>query len=447
MAQIWHPESKTPGTPYWWEGRSPVAGLTRTPPKSVDLLIVGAGYTGLSAALTAADCGANVVVVDAGEPGEGASSRNGGMMGAHPRFSYETMVERFGQTTADRLYEEAPAAFEHTRNLIVTEGIDCDFQVTGRIQLAWTNGHFADQAQLARAMELRSPGTAQIVPPEELSRHIRTRLYKGGLYFPGHAALHPRKFHDGLLRAVLRRGVPVVAGCRIDALQRSKAGFLAETDTGVIRAGKVLMASNGYTTGRFGWLRKRVFPLPSFLIATEPLPVDLLDQLAPGRRMMVETRARHSYFRISPDGTRLLFGGRASMRPISAERAAMRLHATMCGIWPELGGTRITHSWSGNTGFSFGHMPHIGQHNQIYHAMGYSGSGVAVSPYLGMKAAYLALDDPRGDTAYQATAFKTHPLHPFQTPHFLRAADLWYRFGVDPAQNMAKGPDRGSSPH
>lgn len=443
MAGIWHPDGATPGTPYWWEGRRPIEGLTQSPPQSVDLLIVGAGYTGLSAALTAADCGASVVVVDAGQPGNGASSRNGGMMGAHPRFAYETMVERFGQAAADQLYDEAPAAFAHTRDLITRENIDCDFEVTGRIQLAWTDNHFADQARLARALANTSPGTAELVAPDQLSSHINTRLYKGGLYFPGHGSLHPRKFHDGLLRAVLRRGVPVVAGCRIDGLQRTRTGFLAETAKGVIRAERVLMATNGYTAGRFGWLRKRVFPLPSFMIATEALPADLIRHLAPGRRMMVETRARHSYFRISPDGTRLLFGGRASMRPISPERAAARLHASMCGIWPELNGTRITHSWSGNTGYAFGHMPHLGRHDGVHHAMGYSGSGVAVSPYLGMKVAYLMLDDPRGATAYQATTFKTHPLHPFQTPHFLRAADLWYRFAVDPAQNMAKGPDRG----
>lgn len=207
-------------------------------------------------------------------------------------------------------------------------------------------------------------------------------------------------------------------------------------------AGKVIVATNGYTQGRLGWFRRRVFPVPSFLIATEALPDDLLARLAPGRRMMVETRARHSYFRLSPDGTRILFGGRAAMVPVSPERAAATLHATMTGIWPELAEVRLTHSWSGFTGFAFSHLPHVGAHEGLHFAMGYSGSGVALAPYLGMKCALQALGDPAGGTAYSRTPFATRPFHAGGKPHFLRLADPWFRQVIDRRQDRAARPDR-----
>jgi glycine/D-amino acid oxidase-like deaminating enzyme len=207
-------------------------------------------------------------------------------------------------------------------------------------------------------------------------------------------------------------------------------------------AGKVVMATNGYTRGAFGWLRRRVFPLPSFLIATEPLPAGLPARLAPGGRMMVETRARHCYFRLSPDGSRVLFGGRAAMTPIAPARAAEWLHRTMADIWPELADARLTHAWSGLTGYSFAHLPHVGTWRGVTYAAGYSGSGVALAPYLGMKAAYRALGDPRGETAYAGTTPVTRPFHIGGAPHFLRAADFWYRHVVDPHQDAAAKRDR-----
>jgi len=193
----------------------------------------------------------------------------------------------------------------------------------------------------------------------------------------------------------------------------------------------VILATNGYTPPGFRWHQKRVFALPSFLIATEPLSQNLLGQLAPGRRMMVETRARHSYYRLSPDGTRLLFGGRAFMRPVAPEIAAKRLFETMCDIWPDLEGTRLSHAWTGNTGYSFSHMPQVGEVGGMHYALGFSGSGTVMAPYLGAKVAYRALGDARGKTAYADTPLKTHWLHPFRRPYFLTAADLWYHHWVD----------------
>jgi len=400
-------------------------------------LVIGAGYTGLSGAIAAHDAGASVVVLDAGIAGQGASTRNGGMFGAHPRLGWDALEKAYGASAADGIFAEATRAMDWVKSLIASENIDCTLQKTGRIQLAWTRAHFDNQKELAKVVQAKSDVVVQVVERDGLADHIRTGRYFGGLLFPQHCAIDPARFHAGLFAAVRRRGIPVHGNCAVTSLERTQSGFRAITPERAIRAAQVLLATNGYTTGAFNWHRARVFPLPSFLIATEPLPPDLIAHIAPGKRMMVETRARHSYFRLSPDGSRILFGGRAAMRPIAPELAAARLRDTMLEVWPELAEARLSHVWSGNTGYSFDHMPNVGSDRGLHWAMGFSGSGTVMAPYLGAKAALGALGDPRGATTYRATRLRRSWLHPTPRPHFLRAADLWYRHAVDIRETRA----------
>ena len=420
------------GTPYWWEVAD-WPDLSAPPPGKVDVLIVGAGFTGLSAAIAAHDAGARVAVIDAGQPGQGASTRNGGMVGAHPRLGWDRLVQLYGAETADGVFAEAADALDFVRDLVAREQIDCDWQDTGRIQLAWTEAHRHHQTRLAESVTSKSRVTCRTVPQGGLAADIRTPCYKGGLIFEDHAAVHPWKYHNGLLQAVLRRNIPVSAHCPA----RSLTARRVETEKGPITADKVILATNGYTPKAFGWFARRVFPLPSFLIATEPLSENLIGDLAPGRRMMVETRARHSYFRISPDGTRIVYGGRASMAQLDLAEAARRLYATMCEVWPALEGTALSHVWSGNTGYTFRHMPSVGEKDGIHYALGFSGSGTVLAPYLGAKAAWQALGDPTGQTAYSKTTMTSRWFYGGGTPHFLQAADFWYRNWVDGAENRA----------
>lgn len=422
------------GTPWWWEAVAPDVTPDALPP-ICDVLVIGAGYTGLSAAIAAHDCGAQVVVVDADIPGIGASSRNGGMVGAHPRLNWEELSQKFGGETADAIFAEAGPALNWAISFMEDEGIDCDFEQTGRIQLAWTPNHYRGQKTLEQSLCAKSTVQAKALSRDELSQEIGTERYHGGLLFPEHGALHPAKYHNGMLAAVQRRGIPVVSQARVEKLEQAGPNHLAHTTKGQIKSDKVVLATNGYTTRAFRWHAARVFPLPSYLIATEALPDNVIGHLAPGRRMMVETRARHSYFRIAPDGKRILFGGRASMRNLPLSEAARRLHATMTEVWPELADTKLTHAWSGNTGYTFTHMPHVGERDGVCFAMGFSGSGTVMAPYLGAKAGYLAVGDNRAETAYRNTYLPRHVMHPFQTPHFLKAADFWYRQWIDRVEN------------
>lgn len=431
------------GLPYWWETGAALPDLAETPPGRIELLIIGAGFTGLSAAITARRAGADVLVLDAGVPGQGASTRNGGMCGAHSRVAFGAMAASFGRDVARRVFAEMPRAYAFTRALIAGEGIDCGFEETGRIQLATTARQFSALKALAQTLHREAGYSAQLVGRDELGTHILTAAYAGGLYYPDHGGLDPRRFHDGLMALALSLGVEVVQNCPVIGLSRQRDGFHVPTKNGPVRAGRVILATNGYTTRPFDWHRRRVFPLPSFIIATEKLPPERLDDLAPGRRMMVETRARHSYFRISPDGSRILFGGRAGLVPYGPDFAAARLRRTMLEIWPDLADVRITHSWRGYTGFTHEHTPNVGEHGGIHHAMGYSGSGVAMAPYLGMKAAYRALGDKRGETAFAETVMTTRAWHPTPRPWFLAPGEVWYRQVVDRLEAREARRDRG----
>jgi len=430
------------GTPYWWEDGAQLPDLPEKPPAKAEVLIIGAGYTGLSAAITAKRAGANVVVIDAIIPGQGASTRNGGMCGAHARVAVGALEKSFGRVAAIALLNEAPKAFAYTCSFIQNEGIACDFEQNGRVVLANSKKQYQGLTALAKTLHELAGYDMRDVPRDQLGAHVATNAYQGGVFYPDHGGLQPRKFHDGMMAIALREGVSVVQNCPVLAVKGREGAFEVQTAQGTVAADKVIFATNGYTRKPFTWLAKRVFPLPSFLIATQQLPPEQIARLAPGRRMMVEARVKHSYYRVSPDGTRIIFGGRAGMVPYGPKFAASRLRATMLSIWPELAGVKITHSWRGYTGFTFEQTPHVGQHNGMHFAVGYSGSGVALAPYLGMKAAYQTLGDKRGETAYSLTTPTTRLFHQGGYPAFLIPAELWYRQVVDRVEAWQAGRDR-----
>ena len=259
------------GTPYWWEHGAPLPDLSTTPPTSAEFVIVGAGFTGLSAAIAAQRAGAKVTVIDAGVPGKGASTRNGGMAGTYPRDTLRELTAAYGATTADQLYNEQFAAKQFAEKLIQENAIDCDYEITGRIQLAWTKAHFAKQQTTVADLKARTNFNPKVVDLAGLKDHINTDRYFGGIYLPDHGGLHPRKFHDGLMRVALELGVTIIQNCPVIEIDKGKERPVVHTANGSLTADKLLVATNGYTHGRgvLRWLGRRFFPLPSFIIATE----------------------------------------------------------------------------------------------------------------------------------------------------------------------------------
>lgn len=372
-----------------------------------DVVVVGGGFTGLSASLALARAGRSVLCLDRDRPGRGASTRNGGMAGAGHRLKFTAAARRYGEQTAIELIREGVASYRFTKRLIREHGIDCEFEECGRLRAAWSPAHFAGLSAELESLKGKVEIAASLVTRREQEREVRTPLYHGGLLYHEHGGLNPRKFHDGLARAAQRAGARVLADVEALSIRAKGAGFEVRTRERVIECGKVVVATNGYTPRNFRYLAARVLPVPSFIIATEPLARETLDDLLPGRRMMVETRNRYCYYRRAPDHGRILLGARAALTGIPQERATATLRELLVGIFPSLSDVALTHSWRGFTGFTFAHVPHVGCHEGIHFAMGYCGSGVAMAPYLGYKCAMQVLNAPEGRTAFSDTRFES----------------------------------------
>lgn len=421
------PLSHISQTPFWHDQIGSMPALQAQPPTQVDVLIVGAGYTGLSAALTTARGGRSTLVVDAEDPGYGCSSRNGGQISTSVKPSLEKLTAKFGAERARGIRAEGASALRWIGEFVAREGLDCDFRRVGRFHAAHTPEHYEALVRDAEKMHRQEGIESFAVPRAEQRSQLGSDSYFGGVVFTAHCSLHPGKFHRELLRLAIEAGAQVVGQCRVSAIVRSSSGFRVETAKGVVEARDVIVATNGYTTALTPWLQRRVIPISSYIIATEELPEATIDELFPGDRIASDTCKVVYYYRASPDRRRVLFGGRVSASEITVMAGVDRLRQDMCRIFPQLEGVALSHAWSGTVAYSFDELAHTGVQNGIHYAMGYCGSGVSMAPYLGMRAGQKVLGLPEGATAFDRLPFPTRPLYRGK-PWFLPAAVAWYRW-------------------
>ncbi|HEY5598211.1 MAG TPA: FAD-binding oxidoreductase [Kiloniellales bacterium] len=412
--------------PWWWEAL-PAPEPDEAPlPRQCDMAIVGGGYTGLSAALTLARAGRSVLVFEAGPIGHGASTRNGGMIGSGHRLGFAALAARLGRPAAVAIFRDGLASLDFAATLIEGEGIDCHFTRCGRFRAAWRPRDYDSLGREVDVLRREIGLEAAVVPKSEQHREVRTDCYHGGVVYHRHGALHPALFHAGLLARARAAGARIADHCPVTAITRESGGFALATARARVAAREVIVATNGYTGAESPALRRRLVPLSSYMIATEPLPAATVANLIPGGRMIVETRSRHCYYRASPDGRRILFGGRAALSAIGPQPAAARLRKLLVQVFPTMTETRFSHSWSGRIAFPRDQMPHIGTVDGIYYALGYSGSGVAMAPYLGHKVALKVLGSDEGRTAFDEVPFRPIPFHRGR-PWFLPLLDVGYR--------------------
>lgn len=415
--------------PYWWEHAPPTATETPAFPAGVDVAVIGSGYTGLSAALTLARAGRSVLVCEAGVPGVGASSRNGGMLGYALKPSLDKLTKRYGGKLARELLIEAREAYDFLSQFISSEKIECDYAETGAftgiVKPAQYEALARETEQLSRSVGLE----AHMVPRSEVRDEIGTDIYCGGRVTPRRAGLHPARYHAGLIERVRQAGVPVVGNCPVTRVEGNGRGFTLTTPRGTLNARNVVVATNGYTGPVTQALRRRVIPVTSYMIATAPLSSNLMATLMPKGRMLSDSNRLLCYFRPSPDNTRVLFGGRPAYTDIGPQRAAGRLARYMTRIFPELRDVELSHSWFGYIAYTFDRLPHVGERDGMHYAMGYCGSGVVMSTWLGRKAALRLLGQPEGRSAFANIAHPTSPFY-FGKPWFLPVVQAWYQ-GAD----------------
>ena len=423
---IFHPEF-TPA-PYWWEAYRPGADEPAAVPAEARVAIAGGGYAGLSCALELARHGIAAVVLERGELGIGASTRNGGAVsgGVNVGKSFSGRPAAVDAERARRLLADAADAFSLVERLIAEERIECHWQKRGRFVGAWTPAHFAYQERRLASLNDAAHSGAFMVPRERQREEIASDYYYGGMVVERSASLHPALYYRGLLDACRRRGVAVCAAAEVRGIARHGAGWRVETGRGPVAAGDVVIATNGYTGTVTPSLRRRVVPVASHIIATEELPEALARSLIPNRRTLSDTKRVLCYYRMSPDGRRMVFGGRARFTQVDARLSAAILYRYMTARFPQLAGTRITHAWMGNTAFTLDALPHMGEDEGLHYCLGCNGSGIAMMTYLGWQTARKIARLANAPCAFDAAEFPGHPLYS-GNPWFLPAVGGYYR--------------------
>jgi glycine/D-amino acid oxidase-like deaminating enzyme len=413
-------------TPYWWDASPQQTDDGADLPGEADVLIIGAGYTGLHAAIQTARAGLSTTVIDAEAAGWGCSTRNGGQVSTSVKPSYAALTKRHGKEIAIALLKEGQASLDHVATFIRQEKIDCDFHTVGRFHGAHTKKQYEG---LARECDTNHPGfetNAWMVPRAEQQSELGTEVYHGGMVLPHHSSLDPGKYHAGLLQVARQAGVQIVSHCPATGIEHHATGFDVQTKKGLTKTGKVIVATNGYTGALTPWQQRRIIPIGSYVIATEEVPAELMDLLFPTNRVLSDTRKLVYYYRPSPDRKRVLFGGRVSLGETDPRKSGPKLHAELTRLFPQLAKTRISHSWAGLVGYTFDTLMHCGEDRGLFYAMGYCGSGVGMAGYLGSRMGMRAAGLERGLSAFAKPAFQTRPLYTGK-PWFLAPSVIAYR--------------------
>jgi glycine/D-amino acid oxidase-like deaminating enzyme len=415
-------------TPYWWDTAPALPKLvTRDLPAHADVVVIGSGYTGLSAARILAMRGVNVVVLEKETFGWGASSRNGGQVLTGLKWGPAALIEKVGLASAKEMYAASLASIDYLENLITEENIDCEYVRCGHIEAAWKARHFATYRREQDLLEREFHHRVQLLDRAEQQRELGTQRYHGLLIDEASAAVHPTKYVRGLAISASGIGAWLFEKTPALAIKRQGTNYAVETPQGTIGAEKILIATNGYTDAAAPDFRRRLFPIGSFIIATEPLSPEIAARLMPQRRVVFDSKRYLYYFRLSADN-RMLFGGRAEYKPPTPEntrRSAEVLRRGMVKVFPELNNVKVDYVWSGNIGATLDFLPRAGQFNGIYYALAYAGHGVAMATYLGSQLANIMCGAP-GKNPFRDLPFKPIPFN-HSKPWFLPLGALWYK--------------------
>jgi glycine/D-amino acid oxidase-like deaminating enzyme len=406
-------------------------------PERVDVAILGAGFTGLSAARALAKLGARVAVLESNTVGWGASSRNGGMVLTGLKVGTTDLISRYGKETAKRMFAASIEAISTVERLVAEESIDCNFSRSGHLEVANKPGHFAAFRRSAETVSRELGHNLRIISAKELSSEIGSKIYFGGMVDEVSAGINPARYVAGLGGAAIRAGAEIHEQTRaeqiVSAANNGSAGSKISTPRGAIWARDVLVATSGYTSGATPALRRRLIPIGSYIIVTEVLPEAVAKEISPRNRMIYNSLYYTHYYRLTPD-RRMLFGGRAAFFPenentIRESQAILR--RDMVRIFPQLRDTQIEYVWGGTLDFAFDMMPHVGKMDGLYYSVGYAGHGVAMATLLGQKIAEQIASgaDAKNDNPFAEIPFKGAPLGLYRRkPWFLPLAGLWFRF-------------------
>ena len=408
----------------------PVRGSPPLPPR-VDVAVIGGGITGLCAALALAKRASNVAVLEAQAIGWGASSRNGGMVLTGLKLGASTLLARHERELARRLFKSSVDAVDRVERVVGEERIDCQFSRRGHLSLACKPAHYERFVSAAQVLAREFAHAVHPVTRADLRREIGSDIYYGGLVDEASAGINPAQYVAGLARAASAAGATLHDNTAVERIDRHGSGWRAITSRGPLDAAEVLVATSGYTGAATPTLRRRIVPIGSYVIVTEPLPETLAHEVSPRDRMMYDSRHFLHYFRLTAD-RRLLFGGRARFRPetdATVRESATLLHRGMLEVFPQLREVRVEYAWGGTLDFAFDTLPHTGKLEGLHYALGYAGHGVALATELGTRMGEVLSGGDLGAIPFTQIPFPGAPLGVYRgKPWFLPAVAAWYRF-------------------
>src|SRR5882724_10507310 len=385
MAEVWTPMASAASL--WADTAEPLPAFPKLAGEvKADVVIIGAGYTGLSAAHHIAKSGLSPVVLEANHPGWGASGRNGGVITAKFRLSFRDIDAAHGRAMAKRMYEIAHESVEMVEELVSEFGItSARLTRSGQVKAAHNQPTLKAAIDEAAWMTREMKDTeVRILDPFQVRDETGSQAFVGGVLNPGSGGIHPLNYLRGLAEGLARRGVVIYQESPALALQRENGLIVAETPQGAVRARQVIIATNSYSdlTPATRHMQHTLVPFRSAIIATDRLPHDLAGRLMPTGRTYTETKRMMRWFRMVDD--RVVFGGRGAFGRQDSEAAFGALRKAMIGIFPELADIPLAFRWSGLVGMTLDSMPHIGRlDGQTLFSMGYNGAGVAMSSLMG----------------------------------------------------------------
>jgi len=415
--------------PYWWQAAPPQDFHIDHWPERADVVIIGGGYSGFGAAIPLARAGLDVVILERDQIGSGASTRNGGITSGNLQLSFDDLNKKFGLEKTTAFYQEAKAARADLAQFITSEKIDCDLQQCGRLVGALCPESLASMKRDAERLTKLLDIDATVYDQTSLPDYIDTSRYCGGIMRDDIGGIHPAKLLAGMCQIARAASVKIATQTKVVAVSKQRTSsptteFCIKTNRGIIHAGHVISATNGYTDAGQPWLRRRLIPVISEMIATEELGENMIRSLMPGSNMYGEALQLGHYYRPSPDGKRILLGGRRmSSDPVKARK---RLVEGLTSIFPQLADITITNHWFGFVAFPFDQLPKLAVHDGVIYPSGFCGSGTVWARWLGQKAAHMVLADLDGGTfqenIFQGSAFQSVP---FRTIPFY-SGDPWF---------------------
>lgn len=415
-----------PAAPSLWAATAPAAPDTPALGASVstDVLVVGAGYTGLSTALHLAESGARVCVLDAHAPGWGASGRNGGQVNPTLKYDPDDLVRIYGAERAEPLIDTVSRSADLVYGLIARHAIDCAPVRAGWLQVGYTQ-HAVDGMH-ARARQWERRGVrVEMLDRAAVAARIGTPAFAGGWLDGRAGGVQPLAYARGLARAAQGLGVQVHGGSPVVALERQGMHWIATTAQGHrVQAQQVVLGTNGYTDGLWPELARTVLAANSFIVATRPLgPAG--DGILPGGETGSTSQRLLLYFRKDAQG-RLLMGGRGHFADPQGPQDFSHLERAVALMFPQLGPLQYEYRWAGRIAVTRDFMPHLHRPAPgITMALGYNGRGIAMATSLGRHAAALVAGSSAAACPFPVTPVQPIPLHGLQR-FYIAAGVAWY---------------------